>query len=333
MHYRKVRASRPPPLFEVQVKAALRRIDAAKLIALPPPALMPRLRDYIESLLLAEDLPPTTDNVIRLLANFSELIALSRTGKPFIYKKRNSISLLFDVSALQSEMRLESPDDLVLGYTRSMMGFLLFNSSPGKIGMIGLGGGSLAKFCYRYVPAASIAVAEIDPHVIALRNHFRIPSDDDRFQVHCLDGADFLRQADSEFDVVMIDGFDRAGQPASLCSQRFYDDCRKALAADGIMVTNLLGDVADTDIYIDRIRTAFDGAVIVIDALDSLNKIVFACKGKLLNLAENTIRNRIRQLEFTHHINLDLTAQDILLQRRLMASANITTGNSRADHG
>lgn len=318
MYYRKVRTSRPPPLFEMRVTAGMTQLAATESVALPPPHLMPRLRDYIESLLLAENHSPTTANIARLLNSFSQLVALSQTGKPFIYKKRDTISLLFDVSALQSEMCMESPDDLVLGYTQSMMGFLLFNPEPKKIGMIGLGGGSLAKFCYRYVPHASIAVAEIDPHVIALRKHFRIPEDDERLQVRCMDGAEFLRQVENQFDVVMVDGFDKSGQPAQLCSQRFYDDCHHALMPDGIMVVNLLGDVAETDIYIDRIRVAFDDEVIVIDALDSLNKIVFACKGKLLNLPGNILKSRIQELESLPRMTLSLTVQNILLQRQSM---------------
>ena len=37
-----------------------------------------------------------------------------------------------------------------------MMGFLLFKPQPRSIGMIGLGGGSLAKFCYRYLSRTRI---------------------------------------------------------------------------------------------------------------------------------------------------------------------------------
>ena len=51
-----------------------------------------------------------------------------------------------------------------------MMGFLLFIPSPARILMVGLGGGSLAKFCFRHLPDAAIDVVEINPHVIALRD-------------------------------------------------------------------------------------------------------------------------------------------------------------------
>jgi spermidine synthase len=55
-----------------------------------------------------------------------------------------------------------------------MMGFLLFRHEPREILMFGLGGGSLAKYCHRHLPAARIRV-EIDSDVIAFRDQFAVP--------------------------------------------------------------------------------------------------------------------------------------------------------------
>jgi spermidine synthase len=313
MPYRRLRVARPPFLFQLQLNAGLARLASGG--GPRPDALRHRLLDYVESVLLAENLPPTKGNIAMLLRKFAELVSLSRSGKPFIYRKRHSVSLLFDVCAIQSEMVPDAPDELVLGYTQAMMGFLLFNPDPKRIAMIGLGGGSLAKYCYRFLPGAAIDVAENDPGVIALRGHFRVPDDDDRFTVACEDGADFVRRCADKFDVLMVDGFDRHGQPAQLCSQRFYDDCHAALAPDGIMVVNLLGDVLETGTWLDRIGLSFDGAVLVIDDPDSLNKIVFACKGRLLDAPDRTLDSRLASLEPAHTVRLRTTMQRILLAR------------------
>ena len=321
MQYRKMPASRPAILFDLQITVGLARLAADQRIALPAPHLMPRMRDYIESLLLAENLPPKAQYLTMFLARFQDLVALSAAGKPFIYKKRHSLSLLFDIRAVQSEMSLDAPDQLLLGYTLSMMGFLLFNPEPEKIAMIGLGGGSMPKYCYHHLPQASIVVVENDPEVIALRDQFRIPQDDARLQVHCADGADFVRRAIDQYDVLVVDAFDRKGQPPQLCSKTFYDDCYSALAQDGIMVVNLLGDVAETTIYLDRIRVSFDGAVIVVDALDSLNKIAFACKGNLLDVPDQVLLERLKSLESQHALALHFTAHNILQRRQLDSAA------------
>lgn len=128
---------------------------------------------------------------------------------PLIYEEADTSSLHFGRGgAVQSTMSLEAPDWLVFAYTRMMMSFLLFIERPRHIGIIGLGGGSIPKHCYRYLPNTQISVAEISPEVIALRNRFLIPKDDRRFRVHCEDGAEFVKRHMSQFDVLIVDGFD-----------------------------------------------------------------------------------------------------------------------------
>ncbi len=256
-----------------------------------------------------------------LLKGFHALAELAASGEAFVHQHRRTVSLLFDISAIQSEMHLDHPDYLTLAYTKAMMGFLLFNNSPRLIAMIGLGGGSLPKYCHRYLPDTAIVVVDNDPQVIALRDAFCLPPDDARLQVLCRDGVDMVAQADAEYDVLMVDGFDKQGQPPQLCSQAFYDSCAVSLAQDGIMVVNLLGDKDDVELYADRIRRSFDGAVIAIDVPDSNNKIVFACKGGLLDSPDQTVIGRLRALELQHDIALRLTARNILQQRRNDRSA------------
>ncbi|WP_374569350.1 fused MFS/spermidine synthase [Ideonella sp.] len=205
--------------------------------------------------------------------------------KPFVYETLTSKALHFSISAIQSRMKLRDPYALDLEYTRTMMGFLLFHPAPRQIVMIGLGGGSLAKFCHHHLPKASIQVAEINPHVIALRDEFHVPADDERFRVIRTDGAQFVRHRVTRPDVLMVDGFDTDGQPSRLCSQRFYDDCHEMLQPDGILVVNLHYGHRMRDAYVERIRRSFDDAVLVVDDGDLSNSIVFACKGHALDQA------------------------------------------------
>jgi spermidine synthase len=113
-------------------------------------------------------------------------------GKPFLKENEGILALHFDALSIQSEMSIEQPDKLILSYTRTMMSFLLFEPMPKSIAMIGLGGGSLAKYCYRHLPQTKITVVEINPEVIALRNEFAIPADDSRFTVLPGDGVKFV---------------------------------------------------------------------------------------------------------------------------------------------
>ncbi len=73
--------------------------------------------------------------------------------------------------------------------------------------MVGLGGGSLPKFCHRHLVRTEIEVIEIDPDVIALRDAFMVPPDGDRFRVIQADAAEYLRAAEDHADVIFLDGF------------------------------------------------------------------------------------------------------------------------------
>ena len=215
--------------------------------------------------------------------------------KPFVYETPDSKALHFTISEIQSRMRTQRPYALDLDYTRTMMAVLLFNSEPENLAMIGLGGGSLAKFCHRHLPSTRIKVVEINPHVIALRDEFGIPPDDDRFKVRRGDGAAYARAAPYPVDVLMVDGFDNEGQPPALCSQRFYDDCYGALQPDGMLVVNLHAWNDDHEVFIDRINRSFQNEVLVVNESNCDNSIVFACKGALsLRSNPSTLRKRVQ---------------------------------------
>ena len=146
--------------------------------------------------------------------------------------------------------------------------------------MIGLGGGSLAKFCYRELPRSRIDVVEINPHVVALREDFHVPPDDERFHVHLDDGVRFVGQSRKQFNILLLDAYTRKGLPQKLGSKSFYDSCRHALRNDGVMVLNLY--CKDANAHIDRIRESFGDAVFTVDEDDGTNCVVFACNGDLI---------------------------------------------------
>jgi spermidine synthase len=218
---------------------------------------------------------------------------------PRIYEEDGTVTLCFEIGSVQSQMREHEPDHLVLSYTRTMTAFVLFTRFPEHIAMIGLGGGSMAKWCYRHVPHADITVVEINPHVIALRKRFRIPQDDRRFRVLCENGADYVARTSWHHDVLIVDGFDIDGQPPELCSQRFYDDCYQALSSSGLMVVNLCGD--NNRPILARIRKSFYDQVLVVTPEIDGNTIVFACKGEPLwpkGESGGSLVMKLRKLEY-----------------------------------
>jgi spermidine synthase len=195
---------------------------------------------------------------------------------PFVVNEDGVRSLHFTLGEVQSSMRADRPDELELDYTRTMMGFLLLNPQPRAIAMIGLGGGSLAKFCHHHLPSARITAVENNPHVIALREEFGVPTDDERFKVVCDDGAAFVARSPGAFDVLLLDAFDASGLPPQLSSQVFYDACFDALVPGGLLVVNLHADDAGHDAAVQRIARGFDGNAMQVLAAEKSNCIVFA---------------------------------------------------------
>jgi spermidine synthase len=211
-----------------------------------------------------------------------ETLNPDRHVKPFVRETLTAKALHFSSSETQSRMKLQDPFALDLEYTRTMMGFLLFQPDPRQIVMVGLGGGSLVKFCYRYLPGASIEVVEINPHVIALRDEFHVPPDDGRLRVLHADGARHVQESALRPGVLMVDGFDSDGLPGRLCSQRFYDDCFDMLHPQGVLVVNLHCGHPQYQSLVDRIQRSFNGPVLVVEDSEGRNGVVFACKGDTL---------------------------------------------------
>lgn len=236
-------------------------------------------------------------------------------GKPFLYEGDRHITLHFDFSATQSHMRKNDPDKLTMGYTRTMIGFLLFQPKPERIAMVGLGGGSLAKYCLRHVPDVHFTAVEINPDVIILRDKFGIPPDGPNFKVVCADGAVYVRDRSELVDVLLVDGFDRDGQPGQLCSAEFYDHCYTKLRDGGVLVVNLLESDNKFGTYTTRIRESFNDQVVVVEAEERGNQIVFAYKGRDFPPLAATMGRRVRDLRPTHTVALHTIAQKVI--RRL----------------
>jgi spermidine synthase len=198
--------------------------------------------------------------------------------QPYIFDSLYERRMHFTNQATQSAMLLADPDALIAQYTRKMMAFLLFNPNPKHIVMIGLGGGSLAKFCYRHLPRSRITVVEISEDVIALREEFCIPKDDERFRVVHDDGARYVEQLDEPMDVLLIDAFDADGIALSLAKSDFYARAARQLTENGMLVMNFWGPC---DRYVDNLtqaRAAFGDSLLLVPVSGDVNVLLFAFK-------------------------------------------------------
>jgi spermidine synthase len=234
--------------------------------------------------------------------------------RPFIVETGAERHLLFSHDSVQSTMRLDDPDALTCEYTRRMMAFLLFAPEPREILMIGLGGGSLAKFCYRHLPGATITAVEIDADVIALRDEFLVPFDDARFRVVHDDGARYLAKSPALVDVILVDAFDHTGVSPDLATSDFYRLAASRLSREGVFVMNLSGEPSRYDVHLQRIYDAFGERTALVQVASGDNELLFAFKSEV---DLNTHEVQMRAAELRQRLSLDFPRYAQLLRSAL----------------
>ncbi len=215
--------------------------------------------------------------MVRALERWLGGSPLYRQGEVEVREKGGVRTLHLGSETIQSAMRIERPHDLELSYTRAMMAFLLFAPAPKRALMIGLGGGSLAKFLYYRLPQSRLRVVEISAEVVKVaRSHFLLPADDDRLTVEIGEGAHYLSSSREQVDAMFIDAYDGRSLAASLTTDVFYSAARAALNGAGVLVMNLWSNDWAFDRNLQRIERAFDNRCICLPAERPGNVIALA---------------------------------------------------------
>jgi spermidine synthase len=180
-------------------------------------------------------------------------------------------------TAIQSAMLIEDPDDLALAYTQAMMAALLFQPEPNDIIMIGLGGGSMAKWVYKHLPKTRTAAIEVDFRVVsAAHRMFHLPIGRKRLRVLVGDGADYVSRHPHSADLIFLDAFVNHRQAPSIRTAAFYRSARAALKRDGVLAINFMSDDPGLRAYLRRLADAFDGRLACLRAIGEDNIVVFA---------------------------------------------------------
>ena len=220
-----------------------------------------------------------------------------------ISESRGIRTLHIGGDAIQSAMRLADPDALELHYTRAMMAFLLLVPEPRDVLLIGLGGGSIARFLRHRCAASRIVAIELNPQVVAAaRAWFGLPPDDARLRVDIADGLAYVPAHPQCCDVLMLDAFEDGRSVPALSTFRYYQHCRRALRAGGLLVQNFMSDERRLAAYVARVETAFDGRVLQLPAANRVNTIVFAANGLAASWSLATLEKRAAVLERRLHL-------------------------------
>ena len=224
--------------------------------------------------------------------------------KPFLVEEFAHRSMCFSLDGCtQSEMRLDNPYELVSEYTRKMMEFLVLRPRPERVLIVGLGGGSLVKYCHRHLQTTQVTTVEIDADVIALRSQFFVPPDDERLKVVHADGAEHVAamgERGERTDAILVDAYDHTGIAKAVVEPSFIENAKKVLGTRGVFVMNLVAELGDCKKHVETIRCVFGDPVLVIAMQCGGNFVVFAgqalCDRKRVALVARTTSMDKRQV-------------------------------------
>jgi spermidine synthase len=226
---------------------------------------------------------------------------------PVLVSERDGVRFLhLGGTAVQSAMRLDAPFQLELEYTRAMMGFLLFHRTPRDIALLGLGGGTMAKFMHRYLPDSRVTALEIHPEVVAAaRASFLLPADDNRLRVIVGDGVAYVGAHPDSQDALLVDGYGPEGIVESFATPAFYLDCRAMLRPGGVAVFNLWDCDERHPEHIARLAEAFDGHLLRLPAETKANVVAFAFRPPLPDTGFACLAGRAARLEADLRLEFD----------------------------
>lgn len=232
-------------------------------------------------------------------------------GRPYVIDNGEWRYLQFDRRLVQSAMRLAAPNALEVRYTKMMMAFMLFQPRPRRMVLIGLGGGSLVKFCHHRLPAAHLTVVENNRDVISLRDAFRVPPDGPNLQVLEADGATYIEAAGKGIDVLLVDAFDKEGYAPALASPEFLERARCKLAGSGVLVINLAGQEERYADLIAATLQVFDDQVVVVPLREDDNQVLFAFRDPRFEPNWRCLANLARELRARYGLDFPALLQAI----------------------
>jgi spermidine synthase len=175
-----------------------------------------------------------------------------------------------------------------------MMAWLLFvdpASVPKRQALqLGLGAGSLTKFCHKELRMKTAAI-ELNSQVLhACRGWFKLPADNARMQVVLGDAAEQIQLPRwiGAVDALQVDLYDEEAAAPVLDSVEFYAHCRDTLTEEGCMTVNLFGRTSSYQKSVDKMAAAF--------GLDALWAFKSTREGNTVVLAQRTASRPKRSL-------------------------------------
>ena len=159
-----------------------------------------------------------------------------------VVENNTARSLYFGNSVEQGRLNLDSPMRLPLEYQQVIEAHILTHHQTHpvqRILMLGMGGGSLASHLHLLHPDSTIHIVELRQAVIDIAyDYFQLPEVPEIEAIQ-EDAFIFIKEALSQYDVIIVDVFDESGVPEPFTTSSFQQDLVNNLTPSGLILFNL----------------------------------------------------------------------------------------------
>lgn len=134
---------------------------------------------------------------------------------------------------------LNDPNRHVFRYTRYFHLPFLMTDDVEKVLFIGGGGFTGPK---RFVNDYNVTVdvAEIDPEVVRTAKEYFSVEESENLSIHTVDGRRYLRETNTNYDLIVLDAYKKDKVPFQLTTQEFMRLSERRLTDDGVFFANLI---------------------------------------------------------------------------------------------
>ena len=138
--------------------------------------------------------------------------------------------------------------------------FSVRDDPPGKVAMLGVAGGTVARAYAKYFPDTIIDAVEIDGELFDIGRRWFGLADRPQLRAHADDARPFLRKTNERYDFIFLDTYRQPYIPFYLATKEFFELARDRLAPGGAVIINV--GHPESSSRLERVLTATMGAAL-----------------------------------------------------------------------
>lgn len=213
----------------------------------------------------------------------SDLVYEGESVYNYLQVKETEEDVILSTNVLFGVQSIMKKDEGLTGmyYDYAMAApFMSGSMAEGKttdILVLGMGTGTYATQCMRYLPDVTVEGVEIDEKITDLAGEYFALDPD--VKVTTYDGRAYLNAIEGTYDVIMVDAYQDITIPFQMSSVEFFTMVKEHLTKDGVMVVNMnmrgSGEGNINQYLSDTIASVFS-CVYTADVTGSTNRELFA---------------------------------------------------------